>query len=115
LLGRVGDDDPPGAALLPVLDPLDDHPVVQRTNAHRHVANPPITVNVNRTPAGMPAVAARRYNRPASSQGPAGAESPTADRRRPEANCHTPGRSRAESLHGFSLGPAWLGRPAESR
>src|SRR5947199_3460160 len=60
LLGRVGDDDPPGAALLPVLDPLDDHPVVQRTNAHRHVANPPITVNVNRTPAGMPAVAAKR-------------------------------------------------------
>src|SRR5437773_1859813 len=61
LLGRVGDDDPPGAALLLVLDPLDDHPVVQRTNAHRHVANPPITVNVNRTPAGMPAVAAKRY------------------------------------------------------
>src|SRR5207253_4121675 len=46
LLGRVGDDDPPGAALLPVLDPLDDHPVVQRTTAHRHVS-PPITVNVN--------------------------------------------------------------------
>src|SRR5947199_105458 len=60
LLGRVADDDPPGAALLPVLDPLDDHPVVQRTNAHRHVANPPITVNVNRPPAGMPAVAAKR-------------------------------------------------------
>src|SRR5437870_4647376 len=65
LLGRVGDDDPPGAALLLVLDPLDDHPVVQRTNAHRHVVNPPTMVKVNRTPAEMPAVAAKRSHRPA--------------------------------------------------
>src|SRR5437016_3625332 len=40
LLGRVGDDDPPDALLLPFFYPLDDHPVLQRTNTRRHVSEP---------------------------------------------------------------------------
>src|SRR5438445_9340241 len=40
LLGRVGDDDPPDALLLPFFYPLDDHPVLQRTNTRRHGSEP---------------------------------------------------------------------------
>src|SRR5437899_9603792 len=36
LLGRIGDDDPPDAALFLVFHAFDDHPVLQRTNTRRH-------------------------------------------------------------------------------
>src|SRR6266550_2606991 len=54
LLGRVRDDDPSGAALLALLDPLHDHPIQQRAHTRRHSLNPPMTLLLptGRGPAG---------------------------------------------------------------
>src|SRR5947207_1848593 len=54
LLGRVRDDDPSGAALLALLDPLHDHPIQQRAHTRRHSLNPPMTLlfPTGRRPAG---------------------------------------------------------------
>src|SRR5438876_3740070 len=53
-LGRVRDDDPAGAALLALLDPLHDHPIQQRAHTRRHSLNPPMTLLLptGRGPAG---------------------------------------------------------------
>src|SRR5207253_6968563 len=54
LLGRVRDDDPSGAALLALLDPLHDHPIQQRAHTRRHSLSPPMTLLLptGRGPAG---------------------------------------------------------------
>src|SRR5438034_1597361 len=54
LLGRVRADDPAGAALLALLDPLHDHPIQQRAHTRRHSLNPPMTLLLptGRGPAG---------------------------------------------------------------
>src|SRR5438552_4956247 len=66
LLGRVRDDDPSGAALLALLDPLHDHPIQQRAHTRRHSLNPPMTLLL--PTARGPAVAATTQNPSFSSQ-----------------------------------------------
>src|SRR5947208_11087037 len=54
LLGRVRYDDPSGAALLALLNPLPDHPIQPRSNTRRHALSPPMTLLLptGRGPAG---------------------------------------------------------------